>query len=112
MPEALALGVPVLALDHHSMSAVIDESVGHKVPMSDGVTSEQIVDRVAEKLRYWDAHRDELFGLSAACLERSAQLSPEHRVATFRRIHAELLAEGVPENPPKTRAVSDASRSV
>lgn len=91
VPEALALGVPVLALDHHSMSAIIDERVGYKVPMRDDVTPEEIVDAVAKKLRYWSEHRAELESLSPACIERSQELSPEHRVATFRRIHAELL---------------------
>lgn len=91
VPEALALGVPVLALDHHSMSAIVDDKVGHKVPMPDGVTPEQIVDAVAAQLRHWYENREELERFAPACVERSRELSPEYRVALFRRWHAELL---------------------
>jgi glycosyltransferase involved in cell wall biosynthesis len=111
VPEALALGVPVLALDHHSMSAIVDEHVGHKVPMADDITPEQIVERVAEKLRYWASHREELAAMSPACVERSQELSPEHRVATFRRFHAELLQSDVSvERTQKPATVSQSAR--
>lgn len=103
VPESLALGVPVLALDHHSMSAIIDQSVGYKVPMPEGVTAQAIIDDVARKLAHWYEHREELERMGPACVERSRELSPEFRVALFRRWHAELLnssARGLPSGAP------------
>ncbi len=96
VPEALALGVPVLALDHHSMSAIVDDRVGYKVPMAEDVTPQFIIDEVAKKLRHWYEHREELEAMGPACIARSRELSPEYRVALFRQWHAELLAEASP----------------
>lgn len=90
VPEALALGVPVIALDHHSMAPILDETVGHKVPMPADATPQSVVDDVARTLRQWAEHRDELSAKSDACIARSRELSPQHRVGVFRRWHAEL----------------------
>jgi glycosyltransferase involved in cell wall biosynthesis len=91
VPEALALGVPVLALDHHSMAPIIDETVGHKVPMRPETTPAEVVAHVAAKLRHWADHRDELAAKGPACIARSGEFSPQHRVGLFRRWHAELV---------------------
>lgn len=108
VPEALALGVPVLALDHHSMAPIIDEGVGHKVPMLADTTPEQIVERVAAKLRHWADHRDELAAKGPACIARSAEFSPQHRVGLFRRWHAELVGAAAPKAVPASMATAAA----
>lgn len=92
VPEALALGVPVLALDHHSMSPVIDASVGHKIPMPADATPDSIVDDAARVLRHWYDNRHLLPAMAQACIRRSQELSPAHRVGIFRSWHAELTA--------------------
>ena len=91
VPEALALGVPVLALDHHSMAPILDDSVGHKVPMPADATPQHVIERVAEKLRHWASNRGELAAKSDACIARSRELSPQYRVGVFRRWHAESV---------------------
>jgi glycosyltransferase involved in cell wall biosynthesis len=89
VPEALALGVPVLALDHHSMSPILDDRVGHKVSMPADATPQDVVERVAAKLKHWAADRAELAAMGEACIARSRELSPQYRVGVFRRWHAE-----------------------
>jgi glycosyltransferase involved in cell wall biosynthesis len=92
VPEALALGVPVMALDHHSMTPILDERTGHKVPMN-GATQESVVADVARTLRLWAENRDLLKPMAQACVARSAELSPAHRVGLFRKWYAELTSE-------------------
>ena len=96
VPEALALGVPVLTLDHHSMTPIIDDGVGHKIPMPADATPEHVIARAAAKLREWYDDRTILPAKADACVARSRELSPQYRVAIFRRWHAELLAEPAP----------------
>jgi glycosyltransferase involved in cell wall biosynthesis len=93
VPEALALGVPVIALDHHSMSPILDDTVGHKVPMDEHTTPESVIADVARTLQRYSQDRTALARLSRACVARSQELSPAYRVALFRRWHAELAAQ-------------------
>lgn len=109
VPEALALGVPVMALDHHSMTPIIDERVGHKVPMPVDVTPEDVIENVAAKLKHWYQNRSELQSLTDGCIERSHELSPEYRVSIFRKWYAELLAPQKASNVVP-RAMSNAAQ--
>ena len=106
VPEALALGVPVLALDHHSMTPILDESTGHKVPMQDA-TQESVIADVARTLRLWHDHRDLLTPMSHACVARSAELSPQYRVRLFRKWYAQLT-----HGAPSERAATPLPRAI
>lgn len=101
VPEALALGVPVMALDHHSMSPILDESTGHKVPMGANATEQTVIDDVARTLRLWHDRRELLKPMSYACIARSAEFSPAHRVGLFRQWYAELTGRVQAKRPAR-----------
>ena len=94
IPDAMSLGIPVLTLDQNTMSLLVDESCGHKVPMGKTATPETVVDEMARVLRQWHddpALRDRL---GAAGIVRAEQFTPAGRTAIFRAMYARLMEAG------------------
>lgn len=70
--EAVSCRLPVLCFDACGMSAIIDEKVGIKIPLTN---PEQSVNDFAEKIEYLYNHRDVLRILSDNCSDRQKELS-------------------------------------
>jgi glycosyltransferase involved in cell wall biosynthesis len=91
IPDAMWLGIPVLTLDHNTMSLLVDDSSGHKVPMDANATPDRIVDEMARLLRQWhdDAALRERLGRAA--MTRAEQFTPAGRTAIFRAMYGRLM---------------------
>lgn len=75
--EAVANSLPVLCFDACGMAAVIDESVGHKVPLTNPMKA---VKDFAEQLSYFYDNRQELVKRSQACKKRAEELSWDNKM--------------------------------
>lgn len=74
--EAISNKLPVLCFDACGMSAVIDDSVGRKIPLS---TPSQSVDDFADQLGFFYTHPSELIMCSENCTKRAYELSWENK---------------------------------
>jgi glycosyltransferase involved in cell wall biosynthesis len=94
IPDAMSLGIPVLTLDQNTMSLLVNESCGHKVPMDKAATPERVVDEMARVLRHW--HDDPVLRerLGSAGVARAEQFTPAGRTAIFRAMYARLMDAG------------------
>lgn len=70
--EAVSCGLPVLCFDTCGMGYVINESVGHKIPLTN---PRQSADDFAEKINYLYNNREYLQKLSDGCKQRQKELS-------------------------------------
>lgn len=93
IPDAMALGIPVLTLDHNTMSLLIDETCGHKVPMDAGATPERVVDEMARVLRQWHDDAALRMRLGRAGMARAGQFTAAGRAAIFQAMHERLVEE-------------------
>ncbi|MGC3999870.1 MAG: glycosyltransferase family 4 protein [Anaeromyxobacter sp.] len=91
--EALGQGVPVLCLDHHGYSEIVDAGCGYKLPITgrDGV-----VLAAATVLRQALAEPQQLESLRAGALARAREFSWDRNVAQVSAIYAELAGGGEP----------------
>lgn len=87
IPDALALGIPVLTLDHNTMAVMVNESVGHKVPMDESATPELVIQELSEYMRRWHDDRAEREALGVAAVEFSQQFTRQGRMKAYREYH-------------------------
>lgn len=88
--EAMALGVPVVCLDHCGFSHVVNETCGIKVPV---VSPRQVVTDIAAAIERID--RDEQFrrSLASGALVRAKDFSFENKIALLNRVYEMRISE-------------------
>lgn len=86
--EAISSNLPVLCFDTCGMAAVIDETVGFKVPLTQPQRS---VSDFADKLNFFNTHRDELLRLSNGCPARAVALSWDNKALQVLAIYNEIV---------------------
>ncbi len=74
--EALQNGLPVICFDTCGMSAVVNDSVGYKVPLSNPTQS---VRDFSERIKYLYNHREDLVIMSRNCFVRANELSWDNK---------------------------------
>ena len=87
--EAISNGLPVLCFDTCGMSAVIDDSVGKKISLSN---PEQSIKEFAHSLNYFHENRNELKIFSDNCRKKSSELSWENKGDIIMNIYKKLIA--------------------
>jgi glycosyltransferase involved in cell wall biosynthesis len=96
MPEAMAMGIPVLTLDHNTMAVMVNEQVGHKIAIDDQSTPQQVIDALAEWMARWHEDSGERRRLGEAGVSHSKQFTATGRLREYRACHAIALAERAP----------------
>ena len=86
--EAISCHLPVLCFDTCGMSAVIDDKVGMKIPITNPVQSAK---DFAEKIEYLYAYRDVLKTLSDNCIERQKELSWDSKAKKMVGLYEQVL---------------------
>lgn len=86
--EAISNGLPVLCFDTCGMSAVIDDTIGRKIPLS---RPQQSIKDFAHNLNYFYQDRNELKTLSDNCRQKSSELSWEKKGETIITIYNQLI---------------------
>lgn len=86
--EAISNGLPVLCFDTCGMSAVIDDTIGRKIPLSQ---PQQSIKDFAHNLNYFYQNRNELKTLSDNCRQKSSELSWEKKGETIITIYNQLI---------------------
>lgn len=88
--EAISSHLPVLCFDCCGMSAVIDEQVGVKIPLTRPMQS---VKDYASQIEYLYNNRDVLEQLSANCAQRQQELSWERKTEQMMEIYRKVAAQ-------------------
>lgn len=86
--EAISSHLPVLCFDTCGMSAVIEDKVGIKIPLTNPVQS---IKDFAEKIEYLYSHRDVLKTLSDNCIERQKELSWDSKAKKMVGLYEQVL---------------------
>lgn len=86
--EAVSCSLPVLCFDACGMSAVIDDTVGRKVPLS---TPSQSVKDFAEKIELLYNNRDVLKRMSENCRERQLELSWDRKAQQMVELYEQII---------------------
>ncbi len=86
--EAVSNNLPVLCFDACGMAAVIDESVGMKIPLTN---PEQSVKDFAEKINFLYHHPEELQRMSANCPQKAQELSWDNKAKQMVEIYQGLI---------------------
>ena len=86
--EALALGLPVVCLDHCGFAHVIDESCGIKVPVTEPGS---VVKGLSEALTLLANDEEQRRHLAQGALMRARAFSWENKVAVLNQIYAQRL---------------------
>jgi glycosyltransferase involved in cell wall biosynthesis len=86
--EAISNRLPVLCFDACGFGAVIDETVGQKIPLTH---PEQSVKDFAERLDYFYIHREKLEELSKNCESKQIELSWEKKIEKALDLYKKLL---------------------
>lgn len=87
--EAVSNNLPVLCFDCCGMAAVIDSTVGIKIPLTN---PKQSVKEFAEKIEYLYHHREELQRMSEGCKAKQLELSWEKKAEQMVEIYKEAIA--------------------
>jgi glycosyltransferase involved in cell wall biosynthesis len=87
MLEALAQGVPVIALDHQGATDVVTDSCGFKIPV---VNPEQCVDALATVLAMLIRSRMPLYERSRGALDRARALTWSKNGAQMGRVYEQV----------------------
>lgn len=74
--EAISCGLPILCFDACGMSAVVDDSVGMKIPLTN---PEQSINDFAQAITHLYNDRKKLAEISANCRKRAVELSWENK---------------------------------
>ena len=88
--EAISTHLPVLCFDCCGMSAVIDEQVGAKIPLT---TPSQSVRDFASQIEHLYNNRCELEQLSANCPQRREELSWSRKAETVAQYYKEIIEQ-------------------
>ena len=86
--EAVSNHLPVLCFDTCGMSAVIDDSVGCKIPLTNPCQS---VRDFADRITYLYEHREELKRMSENCPKRAEELSWDNKAKKVVGIYQTLV---------------------
>ena len=90
--ETISNGLPVLCFDTCGMSAVIDDTVGRKIPLS---TPEQSIKDFANDLNYFYQNKNELKNLSGNCHQKSSELSWKNKGNIIMNIYKQLTEQKI-----------------
>ena len=90
--EAISNGLPVLCFDTCGMSAVIDDTVGRKIPLS---TPELSIKDFANDLNYFYQNKNELKNLSDNCRQKSSELSWKNKGNIIMNIYKQLTEQKI-----------------
>lgn len=88
--EAISTHLPVVCFDCCGMSAVIDEQVGMKIPLT---SPSQSVRDFAEAIKSLYNNRCKLEQLSAHCAQRQEQLSWSRKAETMAQYYKEIVEQ-------------------
>lgn len=88
--EAVSCGLPVLCFDTCGMGYVINESVGHKIPLTN---PRQSADDFAEKINYLYNNREFLQKLSDGCKQRQKELSWDNKAKQMVELYNKVKNE-------------------
>lgn len=88
--EAVSNHLPVLCFDCCGMAAVIDSTVGIKIPLTN---PEQSIKDFAEKIDYLYHHREELQRMSEGCKSKQQELSWAKKAEQMVEIYHEAIAQ-------------------
>lgn len=86
--EAVSCGLPVLCFDTCGMGYVINESVGHKIPLTN---PRQSADDFAEKINYLYNNREYLQKLSDGCKQRQKELSWDNKAKQMVELYNKVI---------------------
>lgn len=86
--EAVSCGLPVLCFDTCGMGYVINESVGHKIPLTN---PRQSADDFAEKINYLYNNREFLQKLSDSCKQRQKELSWDNKAKQMVELYNKVI---------------------
>lgn len=86
--EAVSCGLPVLCFDTCGMGYVINESVGHKIPLTNPIQS---ADDFAEKINYLYNNREFLQKLSDGCKQRQKELSWDNKAKQMVELYNKVI---------------------
>lgn len=86
--EAVSCGLPVLCFDTCGMGYVINESVGHKIPLTN---PKQSTDDFAEKINYLYNNREYLQKLSDGCKQRQKELSWDNKAKQMVELYNKVI---------------------
>lgn len=97
--EALALGLPVICLDHCGFANVVDETCGIKVPVS---RPAKVIAGLAEAVARLDADEPWRFHLAQGASRRAQDFSWERKADVVEEIYRRRLAEdaSISAQPP------------
>ena len=86
--EALALGLPIICLDHCGFSSVVDGSCGIKVQVN---SPTQVIERLAEAVEVLIRDEDLRYQLACGAVLRSAEFSWDNKAAAIDRVYRHKL---------------------
>lgn len=86
--EAVSCGLPVLCFDTCGMGYVINESVGHKIPLTN---PRQSADDFAEKINYLYNNIEFLQKLSDGCKQRQKELSWDNKAKQMVELYNKVI---------------------
>ena len=81
-----------MCFDTCGMSAVIDDTVGRKIPLS---TPEQSIKDFANDLNYFYQNKNELKNLSGNCRQQSSELSWKNKGNIIMNIYKQLTEQKI-----------------
>ena len=88
--EALAMGLPIICLDHCGFSSVVDDTCGIKVPVS---TPEEAVDSLAAGIFQLIDNESMRFDLAQGAVVRAKEFSWGEKTQTLSRIYRRVIDE-------------------
>lgn len=88
--EALALGLPIVCLDHCGFGGVVDESCGIKVPVT---TPREVIHGLAAALNRLDADEPLRYELAAGAVQRAQDYSWAKKISTLNQIYMTKVQE-------------------
>lgn len=86
--EAMSCKVPTLSLDHCGMHDVICEKCGIKVPIT---TYEEVIEKMAEKIDYYNNNRGELEKLSQGIIGCAEKYMWKNRISFWKDMYNEAI---------------------
>lgn len=85
--ESLAAGVPIICLDHHGYSAIVDESCGRKIPLLSPIALRQ---RLAQELARFLKDPGLLGSLRQGARQRAAAFTWDRNAEAIGRIYTDI----------------------
>lgn len=89
--EALALGLPIICLDHCGFAEVVNESCGIKVPVT---TPGDVINGLAWAIEQLARDENQRQALAQGALERARDFSWEHKARIVDRIYRAKVGSG------------------